>query len=81
MDLQCVLCIANSSYTIKTPKDDGYFIFWCFNCDKYWNFYKKIENLDMLPLKREISRSNGRMGDNVLKQKSPDQNRRVRIYA
>ena len=22
MDLQCILCIANSSYAVKTPKDD-----------------------------------------------------------
>ena len=43
MDLQCILCIVNSSYAIKTPKDEGYFVFWCFNCDIYWNFYKKFK--------------------------------------
>ena len=43
MNLQCILCIANTSYAIKTPKDEGYFVFWYFNCDTYWNFYKKLK--------------------------------------
>ena len=33
-DLQCIRCIANSSNTVKTPKDE---VTW----DRYWNFYKK----------------------------------------
>ena len=64
MDLQCILCIANSCYAFKTPTDKGYFVFWCFNCDIYWNF------LDMFPSKWEISRSNGRTGDNLFKNRS-----------
>ena len=36
MDLQCILCIANSSYLVKTPKDEV-------TCDTYWNFYKKLK--------------------------------------
>ena len=31
MDLQCILYIANSSYPVKTPKDEV-------TCDTYWNF-------------------------------------------
>ena len=42
---------------------------------------EKIENLQMFPSKREISRSNGRTGDNLSKQESPFQNGRVRTYA
>ena len=36
MDLQCILYIANSSYAVKTPKDEV-------TCNKYWNFYKKLK--------------------------------------
>ena len=36
MDLQCILCIANSSYAVKTPKDEV-------TCDTYWSFYKKCK--------------------------------------
>ena len=36
MDLQCILCIANSSYAVKTPKDEV-------TCYTYWNFYKKLK--------------------------------------
>ena len=31
MDLQCIFCIANSSYAVKTPKGEVI-------CDTYWNF-------------------------------------------
>ena len=31
MDLQCIICIANSSYASKTPKDEV-------TCDTCWNF-------------------------------------------
>ena len=31
MDLQCILYIADSSYTVKTPKDKV-------TCNTYWNF-------------------------------------------
>ena len=37
MDLQCIICIAKSSYEVKTPKDEG-------TCHTYWNFYKKLKN-------------------------------------
>ena len=36
MNLQYILCITNSSYTVKTPKDEV-------TCDTYWNFYKKLK--------------------------------------
>ena len=42
MDLQCILCIANSSYTVQTPKDEV-------TCNTCWNFYKKNENLEVFP--------------------------------
>ena len=40
-------------------------------------FLEKIENLQMFPSKREISRSNRRTGDNLSKRESPVQNGRV----
>ena len=43
-------------------------------------FLQKIENLDMFPSKRDISRSNGRTGDNLSKRESPVQNRKVGTY-
>ena len=73
MDLQCILCIVNSSYAVKTLKDEV-------TCNTYWNLYKKLKNLDMFPPKWEILRSNKRTGDNLSKQESPVQNRRVGIY-
>ena len=36
MDLQCILCITNSSYIVKTPKDEV-------TCDTYWNYYTKLK--------------------------------------
>ena len=72
MDLQCILCIVNSSSAVKTPKDEV-------TCDTYWNFYKKLKILTF-PSKRDISRSNVRMGDNFSKRESPVQNRRVGTY-
>ena len=44
-------------------------------------FLEKIENLQMFPSKREISRSNGRTGDSLSKRESPVQNGRVGMYA
>ena len=67
MDLQCILCIANSSYTIKTLKDKGYFVFWCFNCDTYWNFYKKLKIWTCF-------RQNGRFQDQTGGQETTSQN-------
>ena len=49
MDLQCILCIANSSYAVKTPKDEV-------TCDTYWNFYKKLKIWTCFP-------QNGRFQD------------------
>ena len=43
MDIQCVLCIANSSYAVK-PKE--------LRC--ILEFLEKIENLDMLPSKQFV---------------------------
>ena len=74
MDLQCIVCIANSSYAVKTPKDEV-------TCDTYWNFCKKLKIWTCFPLKLEISRSNERMRDNLSKRESPIQNRRVGTYA
>ena len=73
MHLQCILCIANSSYAVKTPKDEV-------TCGTYWNFYKQIENFNMFPSKREISRSNGRTADNLSTRESPVQNGTVVTY-
>ena len=43
MDLRCILCITNSSYPVKTPKDKV-------TCDTYWNFYKKLKIWTCFPL-------------------------------
>ena len=72
MDVQCIICIANSIYTVEIAKDKV-------TCDTYWKFYKKIENFDKFPSKQEILRSNERTGDNLSKQESPVQNGRVGI--
>ena len=72
MDVQCIICIAISIYTVETAKDKV-------TCDTYWKFYKKIENFDKFPSKQEILRSNERTGDNLSKQESPVQNGRVGI--
>ena len=55
MDLQCIICIANSNYAVKTSKDEV-------TCDTYWNFYKKWK-LGHVSLKTgdfEIKRKDGR---------------------
>ena len=58
---QHILCkICNSSYVIKAPKVEGYFIFWCSNCNGYWNFYKKLKIWTYFP-------QNRRMGENLSK--------------
>ena len=57
MDLQCILCIVNSRSAVKTPKDEV-------TCNTCWDFYKKLKILTF-PSKRDISRSNVRMGDNL----------------
>ena len=36
MSLQCILRIANSSYAVKTPKEEV-------TCDTHLNFYKKLK--------------------------------------
>ena len=43
-------------------------------------FLQKIEDFDMFPSKQDISRSNGRMGDNLSKRETPVQNGRVGTY-
>ena len=64
MDLQCILCIANSSYAVKTPKDEV-------SCDTYCNFYKKLKIWTCFPQSRrfrdqtggwETTSKNGRVG-------------------
>ena len=47
MDLQCILCIANNKYTVKTPKDEV-------TCDTYWNFYKKLKIWTSFPQNRRF---------------------------
>ena len=44
MDVQCILGNANSSYTVKTPKDEVYIL----------EFSQKIENLDTFSLKERF---------------------------
>ena len=55
MDVQCILCIANSSYAVKTPKDEV-------TCDTYWNFYKnwKLRYTSLKTGDFEIKREDGR---------------------
>ena len=36
MDLECILCTANSSYAVITPKDEVPY-------NTYWNFYKILK--------------------------------------
>ena len=36
MDLKCILCNTNSSYAVKTPKEEV-------TCDTNWNFCKKLK--------------------------------------
>ena len=50
MELQCILCIASSSYTVQTPKVEVT----C--CNTYWNFYKKTKIWKFFP-------KNGRFWD------------------
>ena len=73
MDLHCILCIANSSYADKTPKDEV-------TCDAYWNFYKKLKIWTCF-------RQNGRFRDQTVGRKTspskrefPFQNGRVGTY-
>ena len=52
MNLQCILCNANSSYAVEIPKDKV-------TCNKYWNFYKKLKIWEdgRQPLKMGVSHS------------------------
>ena len=61
MDLQCIICIANSSYAVKTPKDKV-------TCDTYWNFYKKIKIWTCFP-------QNKRFQDQIRGYETTPQNR------
>ena len=60
MDLQCILCIANSSYAVKTPKGKV-------TCDTYWNFYKKWKIWTCIP-------QNGRFRDQTGGREETSQN-------
>ena len=53
MDLQCILCIANSSYAVKTAKHEV-------TCDTYWNFYKKLKIWTCFPQNRGYRDQTGR---------------------
>ena len=73
MDLQYILCIANSSYAVKTPKDKV-------TCDTYYcNFYKKLKIWTCFP-------QNGRFRDQTGGREITSQNgslpfnERVRTY-
>ena len=52
MDLQRIRCIANSSYAVKTPKDE-------LTCDTYWKFYKKSKIRTCFPQNRKIRDQTG----------------------
>ena len=52
MDLQGILCIANSSYAAKTPKNE-------LTCNTYWNFYKKLKILTRFPQNRRFQDQTG----------------------
>ena len=60
MDLQCILYIADSSYAVKTPKDEV-------TCDTYWNFYKKLKIWTCFP-------QNGRFRDQKEGRETTSQN-------
>ena len=60
MDLQCISCIANSSYAVKTPKDEV-------TSDTYWNFYKKLKIWTCFP-------QNGRFRDQTEGRETTSQN-------
>ena len=61
MNLQYILCIANSSYAVKTPKDEV-------TCDTYYcNFYKKLKIWTCFP-------QNGRFRDQTGGQERTSQN-------
>ena len=60
MDLQCILCIANSSYAVKTPKDK---VTW----DTYWNLKKKLKIWTYFP-------QNGRFWDQTVGRETTSQN-------
>ena len=66
MDLQCILCIANSSYVVKTPKDEV-------TCNTYWNFYKDLKIWTCFP-------QNGRFQNQTGGQETTSQNGRVGTY-
>ena len=61
MDLQCILCIVNSSYAVKTLKDEV-------TCNTYWNLYKKLKIWTCFP-------QNGRFWDQTRGQETTFQNR------
>ena len=63
MDLQCILCIANGSYEVKTPKEKV-------TGDTYWNFYKKLKIWTCFP-------QNGRFRDQAGRRETTSQNGRV----
>ena len=63
MDLQCILRIANSSYAVKTPKDEVTY-------DTYWNFYKKLKIWRCFP-------QNGRFRDKTGGRETTSQNGRL----
>ena len=67
MDLQCILYIADSSYAVRTPKDEV-------TCVTYWNFQKKLKIRRCFP-------QNERFQDQTGGQETNSQNGRVGMYA
>ena len=61
MDLQCILCITDTRYAVKTTKDEV-------TGDTCWNFYKKMEIWTCFP-------QNGRFRDQTAGQETTSQNR------
>ena len=59
VDQQCILCISNSSYTVKTPKDEV-------TCSPYWKFLKKLKIWRCFP-------QNGRFQDQTGGQETASQ--------
>ena len=73
MDLHCILCIANNSYVVKTPKDEV-------ACDTYWNFYKKLKIWTCFPQNERFRNQTGGWETQPLKTGIPVQNGRVGTY-
>ena len=52
MNLQCILCIVNSSFVVKTPKNE-------ITCNTHQNFYKKLKIWTCFPQNRRFQDQTG----------------------